>query len=303
MSNNIRNLNQPPNPIAEFLSSLQDMTSNHPFFAAYNAESRQASGETSAPPYPPESAEDPTSTPSPPRSAAENDHPAPSNGEDPFDRGFPFRSRHHGPHGHPRHHHHGGPPPCGGRGGRGGFARGPRCGGGPRHGPGAAAGFGGPWGSQNMDFGRLAEIFGSYLGNLNPDSQNTAAGNGSDDGAQTDFTPPADVFDTEDAYYIHVPLPGAKKPDLGVSWDADDSTLKIAGVVHRPGDEEFLKSMAMGERKDVGVFERKVRLGTRNEPAAVDADGVTAKMEDGVLVVRVPKLDRDFVEVRKVDVE
>ena len=117
-----------------------------------------------------------------------------------------------------------------------------------------------------------------------------------------DFAPDADVFDTEDAYIVHVSLPGAKKEDVGVNWNADKSELSVAGVIYRPGDEDFLKTLALDERK-VGVFERKVRLGSRATPAQVDADVISAKMEDGILVVTIPKLDRDFVEVKKVDIE
>ena len=118
-----------------------------------------------------------------------------------------------------------------------------------------------------------------------------------------DFSPDADIFDTPSGFVIHVSLPGAKKEDVGVNWDAEKSELSIAGVVYRPGDEEFLKTLAVDERK-VGPFERKVRLGTRASPANIDAEGISAKLEDGVLRVEVPKLEREgFVEVRKVDVE
>ena len=117
-----------------------------------------------------------------------------------------------------------------------------------------------------------------------------------------DYTPDADIFDTESAYVVHVSLPGAKKEDVGVNWDAEKSELSIAGVIYRPGDEEFLKTLALNERK-VGAFERKIRLGTRANPASVDADGITAKLEDGVLRVEVPKLDSGYVEIRKVDIE
>lgn len=101
---------------------------------------------------------------------------------------------------------------------------------------------------------------------------------------------------------IHVSLPGAKKEDVGVNWDTEKSELSVAGVIYRPGDEEFLKTLEMGERK-VGPFERKVRLGTRANPAVVDVEGITAKLEDGVLRVEVPKMEEGFVEVKKVDVE
>ena len=117
-----------------------------------------------------------------------------------------------------------------------------------------------------------------------------------------DFTPPADIFDTEDAYIIHISLAGAKKEDVGVNWDADKSELNIAGVIYRPGDEEFLKTLALDERK-VGVFERKVKLGSKVNPAQVDAEGISAKMEEGVLMITIPKLDNDIVEVKKVDIE
>ena len=116
-----------------------------------------------------------------------------------------------------------------------------------------------------------------------------------------DFIPPADIFDTPDAYVVHISLPGAKKEDVGVNWDADKSELNVAGVIYRPGDEEFLKTLALDERK-VGVFERKVKLGSKANPANVDADGIGAKMEDGVLLVTIPKTE-EFVDVKKVDIE
>jgi HSP20 family protein len=122
------------------------------------------------------------------------------------------------------------------------------------------------------------------------------------DATSEDFKPEADVFDTESAYVIHVSLPGAKKEDVGVNWDAEKSEISIAGVIYRPGDEEFLKTLALDERK-IGAFERKVRLGSRANPAQVDADMITAKLEDGILRVDVPKQDRDYVEIKKVDIE
>lgn len=117
-----------------------------------------------------------------------------------------------------------------------------------------------------------------------------------------DFKPEADIFDTPESFVVHVSLPGAKKEDVGVNWDAEKSELSIAGVIYRPGDEDFLKTLALDERK-VGAFERKVRLGSRANPAQVDVDGISARMEDGVLRVDVPKLDSGYVEIKKVDIE
>lgn len=138
-------------------------------------------------------------------------------------------------------------------------------------------------------------MFQSHLGSGSTDK--TPGGNGDEN-----FSPEIDIFDTAESYVVHVSLPGAKKDDVGVNWDAEKSELSIAGVVHRPGDEDLLKTLAMNERK-VGAFERKVRLGSRANPAPVDVEGITAKMEDGVLRVEVPKMESGFVEIKKVDIE
>lgn len=145
---------------------------------------------------------------------------------------------------------------------------------------------------------KIAEFFAAQFGDNNNNNKEGSTNNPN----VKDFSPPADVFDTEDAYIVHVSLPGAKKEDVGVNWDADRSELSLAGVIYRPGDEDFLKTLALDERH-VGVFERKIRLGSRANPAQVDADAISARMDDGVLVVTIPKLDREYVDVKKVDIE
>ena len=113
-----------------------------------------------------------------------------------------------------------------------------------------------------------------------------------------DFEPRTDIFDTASHYVIHLSLPGAKKSDVGVEWDGERSVLHIAGVVHRPGvDEELMTHLVVdGRKRETGVFEKNIRLGTKKEPASIDIHGITAKMVDGVLVVRVPKVERKFTK-------
>ncbi|KAF1837454.1 HSP20-like chaperone [Decorospora gaudefroyi] len=162
---------------------------------------------------------------------------------------------------------------------------------------------GGPFGfgGNAFDPSTLATHLWNQFNDSHPsDTENT---NTATKSAETgDHVPDADIFDTESAYVVHISLPGARKEDVGVNWDAEKSELSVAGVIYRPGSEEFLKTLAMNERK-VGPFERKIRLGTRASPAHIDADGIAAKLEDGVLRVEVPKLDSGFVEIRKVDIE
>jgi HSP20 family protein len=120
---------------------------------------------------------------------------------------------------------------------------------------------------------------------------------------ENSFVPPVDIFSTETAYILHVSLPGAKKEDVGVNWDSDKGVLNLAGVVYRQGDEEFLKTLSKSERK-VGVFERSIKLPPgEEEKEEVDSDAIAAKLEDGVLVVTVPKVEKEWTEVKRVDIQ
>ena len=117
------------------------------------------------------------------------------------------------------------------------------------------------------------------------------------------------MFDTPQTFVIHVPLPGAKKEDIELNWDPKAVEISITGVINRPGSEDLVKTIALDERtvgafeRTVGAFERKVRLGSRVNPPKVEGDSISAKLEDGVLIIEVPKTEPDDVEVKKVEVE
>jgi len=148
----------------------------------------------------------------------------------------------------------------------------------------------------------VAQALRTYLeqAGINLDGQRSGEEEGGD--SENTFTPPIDVFSTPSAYVLHVALPGAKKEDVGVNWDAEKNELNVAGVLYRQGDEEFLKSLSKAERK-VGVFERSVKLPPgEEEKEEVDGDAISAKLEDGVLVVTVPKVEKEWTEVKKVDI-
>jgi len=221
--------------------------------------------------------------------------------------------------------HHHSEPFTGGFGGFGGFGRG--CGGGRRGRGGrrgshnhhdrsgwpfdaAAPGAGGPnnaFSFPDMMRGLMSHPFVQQMGaaaarGFNPD-------NTTDNHDDVDsFSPPVDLFNTPRAYVLHVALPGAKREDVGVHWDPEHGTLSVTGVVHRPGDEAFLQSLHSAERR-VGVFSKKIVLPPRDLGAGeqqlkedVDADGIAAKLDDGVLVIMVPKVEKEWTEVRKVDI-
>lgn len=53
------------------------------------------------------------------------------------------------------------------------------------------------------------------------------------------------------------------------------------------------------------MFERNINLPPAGvaEKEDVDGQGISARMEDGVLVVVVPKVEREWTEIRKVDIQ
>lgn len=144
-------------------------------------------------------------------------------------------------------------------------------------------------------------------GNTTNNNDNRAMTPGSsddEDGMDNSFSPPLDLFELPDRWVLHLAVPGAKKEDVGVNWDGDRSTLGVSGVVYRPGDEQFLQGLVSGERS-VGLFSREVRLppAEKETKEEVNADGIEAKMEEGVLVITVPKVEKDWTEVKRVEIQ
>lgn len=96
------------------------------------------------------------------------------------------------------------------------------------------------------------------------------------------FTPLADIEETPDAYQVEIELPGVKKADLDI---------EIAGrrltVTGERKERERVGILRKRERT-VGRFRYEVTL-----PGDVDDAGVEAHLEEGVLVVSVPKPERD----------
>jgi HSP20 family protein len=93
-----------------------------------------------------------------------------------------------------------------------------------------------------------------------------------------DWTPAVDVEETEDAWIFEVELPGARREDLQVEI----------------GDAELIISGKIDERERVGVVRHRARRSGSFQyrsslPAGVDADMVHARLDNGVLTVRVPR--------------
>ena len=97
--------------------------------------------------------------------------------------------------------------------------------------------------------------------------------------------PAADVIETENDIRVIVEMPGIKPQDLNV--DIENNVLSIRGEKHEErteGDEG--STWHLTERR-YGQFSRSFVL-----PRDVDADGIRAGFEHGVLTVTIPKSER-----------
>lgn len=93
-----------------------------------------------------------------------------------------------------------------------------------------------------------------------------------------DWTPTVDVEETADAWIFEVELPGAKRDDVQV--EVTDAELLISGKI----DERERAGVVRRRARRSGSFAYRTTL-----PAAIDADDVDAKFDNGLLTVRVPR--------------
>jgi HSP20 family protein len=102
------------------------------------------------------------------------------------------------------------------------------------------------------------------------------------------FTPPVDIEETDDAYVIEADLPGVRREDVDIELEGNE--LQVSGEI-KQREGKFRR-----RTRRVGRFELHVVL-----PDGIDGDNVEAKLDHGVLSVRVPKAER--AQRRKIDVQ
>jgi HSP20 family protein len=106
------------------------------------------------------------------------------------------------------------------------------------------------------------------------------------------FGPALDVEETEDAFTIHVELPGVAADDVDVSLE--ENVLTVSGE-RRFYDDREADGFRRIERS-FGRFHRAIRL-----PDRVDTTGVRASQRDGVLTITAPKAEE--AKPRRIAVE
>jgi len=103
-------------------------------------------------------------------------------------------------------------------------------------------------------------------------------------------SPEVNIFETKDGYVVEAEMPGVNKAGLEITLEGNELTL--VGRRHpeaAPGEPLFRESQARDYRR---VFEL--------DPA-IDTAKVSAKIEQGVLTLTLPKSER--VKPRKIKVD
>lgn len=98
----------------------------------------------------------------------------------------------------------------------------------------------------------------------------------------TMWTPRMDLMETDDAYHLHMDLPGLKKDDVTIS--VEDNRLTIRG--EREERTKTEAENAVRVERMFGTFYRSVRL-----PKVIQENKIKAKFTNGVLTVDVPKAE------------
>ena len=96
---------------------------------------------------------------------------------------------------------------------------------------------------------------------------------------QGGWIPPVDVHETSDAFVLTAELPGVLEADVKVQ--AADHAVTISGFRReRPAAFEQYHRLERGQ----GEFARTFEL-----PVPIAPDGISARLQDGVLIVSCPK--------------
>jgi HSP20 family protein len=95
------------------------------------------------------------------------------------------------------------------------------------------------------------------------------------------WVPRVDLLETEDAYLIHLDLPGVSRESIEINYH--EGALAVSGERRTTLAEH--ETLLRCERS-AGNLYRSFAL-----PKAIDVPGISATFQDGVLSVRVPKAE------------
>jgi HSP20 family protein len=97
------------------------------------------------------------------------------------------------------------------------------------------------------------------------------------------WVPPVDIQETEEGYRLQAELPGLTKEDIQITLE--NNVLRLTG--ERKFEREARKESFHRIERTYGSFSRAFAL-----PNQVNAEGVQASFENGILTLMVPKAEQ-----------
>lgn len=110
-------------------------------------------------------------------------------------------------------------------------------------------------------------------------------------GGDDSYAPSMDVRETPDAFIVEADIPGMNKEDVTI--EVSDNVVTVKG--ERRSDREEKKDNYHFTERRFGSFRRSVAI-----PGGFSNDKVSAKFENGVLTITLPKQEEK--KPRKIDV-
>lgn len=97
------------------------------------------------------------------------------------------------------------------------------------------------------------------------------------------WVPPVDIQETEEGYRLQAELPGLTKDDIQITLE--NNVLRLTG--ERKYERDVKKESFHRIERTYGTFSRAFAL-----PHQVNAEGVQAAFENGILTLTVPKAEQ-----------
>ena len=105
----------------------------------------------------------------------------------------------------------------------------------------------------------------------------------SEEVSNRNWIPPVDIQETADGYKLQAELPGLTKDDINITLE--NNVLRLTG--ERKFEKDVNKESYHRVERTYGTFSRAFSL-----PQQVNAEGVQAGFENGVLTILVPKAEQ-----------
>jgi len=105
--------------------------------------------------------------------------------------------------------------------------------------------------------------------------------------------PPVNISESEDAFNLELSLPGFNKADINI--ELEENGLKISSESKVEGEKE--KSDYRLKEFGISRFERTFKL-----PDSVNKDDIKAEFQDGILKLKLFKLEPEVSKLKKISI-